>query len=161
MRRESTVERNKEQSQESWLIRLWKWTGFRAKTLWDWLDLLIVPAVLLLAGFWFAMVQDNRTMDAENRRTQAELRLAEQRAQAEALQAYHDEMATLMLNRNLQDSEQGGPVFTLAQARTTVVMERLDSEDNRSVTRFLTDSSLGRNSKVLYKSSSQRVSTGR
>ncbi len=111
--------------------------------------------------FWFAMVQDNRTMDAENRRTQAELRLAEQRAQAEALQAYHDEMATLMLNRNLQDSEQGGPVFTLAQARTTVVMERLDSEDNRSVTRFLTDSSLGRNSKVLYKSSSQRVSTGR
>lgn len=30
----------------------WGWTGFKGKTLWDWLQLLIIPVVLAIGGFW-------------------------------------------------------------------------------------------------------------
>src|SRR3712207_4853217 len=63
------------------------WTGFGqtevkegvqpSKTLWDWMDLLIVPVVLAIGGYVFTR--------SESRATQA---AAERRAQEEALQAY-------------------------------------------------------------------------
>ncbi|MDQ5828170.1 MAG: hypothetical protein M3441_29030 [Chloroflexota bacterium] len=31
----------------------WRWTGLPKQTLWDWLDLLIVPAVLAVGGYLF------------------------------------------------------------------------------------------------------------
>lgn len=51
-------------------------------------------------------------------------------------------MSTLILDRNLLESEQGNPTYTLAQARTATVMTRLDAAHNRSVVRFLSDSGL-------------------
>ena len=47
-----------------------------------------------------------------------------------------------MLNRNLLESEQGDTIYTLAQARTSTVITRLDADHNRNVTRFLSDSGL-------------------
>ena len=32
----------------------WKWTGFRGNTLWNWLELLVLPAALSLAPLWIA-----------------------------------------------------------------------------------------------------------
>src|SRR3712207_3005585 len=64
------------------------WTGFRGKTLWDLLQLLIVPLVLVGIGFLFEMQQTER----EDQRAKAERNLAEQRARDEALQAYLDQM---------------------------------------------------------------------
>jgi uncharacterized protein YjbI with pentapeptide repeats len=51
-------------------------------------------------------------------------------------------MSQLMLDRKLLEAEQGDPVHTLAQARTSTVILRLDAEHNESVTRFLIDSGL-------------------
>jgi uncharacterized protein YjbI with pentapeptide repeats len=51
-------------------------------------------------------------------------------------------MSTLMLNRNLLESEPSDPTFELAQARTSTVILRLDGAHKRSVTRFLRDSGL-------------------
>src|SRR5215217_7093826 len=40
---------------------LWpRWTGFGDKTIWDWLQLLVVPLMLLALGFWFTTQQDAR-----------------------------------------------------------------------------------------------------
>jgi hypothetical protein len=47
-----------------------------------------------------------------------------------------------MLERKLLEAEQGDPVHTLAQARTSTVILRLDAEHNESVTRFLSNSGL-------------------
>jgi hypothetical protein len=114
------------------------WTGFRGKTLWDLLQLLIVPLVLVGIGLLFEMQQAAR----EDQRAAVERELAEQRAQDEALQAYLDQMSQLMLERKLLEAELGDPVHTLAQARTSTVMLSLDAEHNESVTRFLSDSGL-------------------
>jgi uncharacterized protein YjbI with pentapeptide repeats len=90
-------------------------------------------------------IEDQRAQQAqkiENQRAEAERKLAEQRAQDAALQAYLDQMSTLILNRNLLESEPGDATFALAQARTSTVILRLDGAHNKSVTRFLRDSGL-------------------
>jgi hypothetical protein len=119
-----------------------RWTGFRGMTLREWLQLLIVPFALVGISLLFTMQQDARQRQIEDQRAQAERALAEQRAQDATLQAYLDQMSTLMLNRNLLESEPSDPTFTLAQARTSTVILRLDGAHNRSVTRFLRDSGL-------------------
>jgi len=55
--------------------------------LWDWLKLLIVPAVIAIGGLWFNHQQQERGLEVEN-----------QRAQDEALQAYLDQMSQLLLD---------------------------------------------------------------
>jgi hypothetical protein len=74
------------------------WTGFGqtevkpnvqpAKTLWDWLELLIIPSVLAIGCYLLSR--------SENRATQA---AAERRAQDDTLQAYLDGMALLPRTR--------------------------------------------------------------
>jgi uncharacterized protein YjbI with pentapeptide repeats len=133
--------------------------GFRGKTVWDFLQLLIVPLALVVIGLLFTMLQDARQQQIEdkraeqaqkieNQRAEAERELAEQRAQDEALQAYLNQMSQLMLERKLLEAEEGDPVHTLAQARTSTVILRLDAEHNQSVTRFLIDSGLAEISKA-------------
>jgi cell division protein FtsB len=116
--------------------------GFRGMTVRDWLQLLIVPLALVVISFLFTAQQDQRQQRTEAQRAKAERELAEQRAQDEALQAYLDQMSQLMLDRKLLEAEPGDPVHTLAQARTSTVILRLDAEHNESVTRFLIDSGL-------------------
>jgi hypothetical protein len=71
----------------------------------------LVPLVLGLGAIflpaWFNAQQDARQNDIEDRRAQAERDLAEQRAQDEALQAYLDQMSTLLLEKELRDSKKG------------------------------------------------------
>jgi hypothetical protein len=93
----------------------WARLGLREKTVWDWLQLLIVPLKLALITVVFTWQQDFRQQN-----------LAEQRAQDEALQAYLDQMGGLLLEKNLRASEVDSEVRTLARARTLTVLNRLD-----------------------------------
>ncbi len=36
----------------------WKWTGFRGNTLWNWLELLVLPAALAFAPLWVTAHED-------------------------------------------------------------------------------------------------------
>jgi uncharacterized protein YjbI with pentapeptide repeats len=131
-RRHSTVEQEKEPSkQRPWWKRLWGWTGFGDKTVWDWLQLLIVPIVVAVASFWFTQQQDARQQAIE-----------EQRAQDAALQAYLDQMNLLMLESNLRKSKVGSEARTLARARTLTVLGRSDPGRRAQVLRFLIEAGL-------------------
>jgi uncharacterized protein YjbI with pentapeptide repeats len=103
---------------------------------------LAIPVVLAAAGLWFTAQQDARQQNIENQRAEAERELAKHRAQDEALQAYLNQMSELMLTRNLLEAKEGDPVYTLAQARTSSAIARLDAAHNRTVVRFLSDSGL-------------------
>lgn len=59
------------------LIFGWGWTGFgpetsdpkqHAKTLWDWLQLLIIPSVLVVGGFSLNLIQKRREDEVAQRR---------------------------------------------------------------------------------------------
>jgi len=132
-----------------------RWTGFRGKTVWDWMDLLIVPLVLVVIGLGFTMLQDARQQDLENQRTEqaqklenqraeAEQDLAEQRAQDEALQAYLDQMSSLILDKDrpLHQTQEGDAVRILARARTLTILTRLDPSRKTAVMQFLLEMNL-------------------
>jgi hypothetical protein len=135
-----TAEQEEEpKKQPPWWKRLWARTGFGDKTLWDLLQLFIVPVVLVGIGLLFEMQQAER----EERRAEAERKLAEQRAQDEALQAYLNEMSGLLLNEKLRASEEDGEVRTLAWARTLTVLERLGHPSRKTaVMEFLVEAEL-------------------
>ena len=101
------------------------------KTLWDLLQLLIVPLVLAVIGVWFTAQQDARQQQ-----------LAELRAQNEAVQAYLNEMSSLLLTGQLRVSTEDSEVRTLARARTLTILGYLDPEHNNDIMRFLYEAHL-------------------
>jgi uncharacterized protein YjbI with pentapeptide repeats len=119
-----------------------RWTGFQGKTVWDLLQLLIVPLALVVIGFLFSVQQEARQQQIENQRAKAERELAEERAQGEALQDYLDKMGSLLLEKDLRASEENSEVRTLARARTLTVLERLDPNRKTAVMEFLMEAEL-------------------
>jgi hypothetical protein len=111
----------------------WKWTGFPQQTFWDWLKLLIVPAVLAIGGYLFARSERQATEAA-----------AERRAQDEALQAYLDQMGQLLLDPDtpLRKSEANSEVRILALAQTLTVLTRLGGNGKARLLQFLYESRL-------------------
>jgi hypothetical protein len=111
------------------------WTGFSERKLWDWLQLLsalAIPVVLAVAGFWFTAQQEERQRELEV-----------QRAQDAALQAYLDQMSSLMTGQNsLRNSEEDSEVRTLARARTLTVLGTLDPSRKTQVMQFLVEAGL-------------------
>jgi hypothetical protein len=113
------------------------WAGVANKTLWDWLDLLIIPFVLAVGGtvggYFFTR--------SENRSAQA---IAERRAQDQALQEYLNKMSDLLLDDKhpLRESKEDDEVRKLARARTLTALKGFDANHNSSVFEFLRDSDL-------------------
>ena len=108
-----------------------RWTGFRGMTVRNWLEILIVPMVLVGIGLLFEMRQDDRQQQIE-----------EQRAQDAALQSYFDQMSTLLMDHDLRSSDEGSEVRNLARARTLTVLASLDPTRKTAVIRFLGDAAL-------------------
>jgi uncharacterized protein YjbI with pentapeptide repeats len=140
---------NREQTEQTKKSR---W-GFRGMTVREWLELLIVPVVLSLITVVFTWQQNERQQDLETKRTnqaqkienlraEAERELAEQRAQDETLQAYLDQMGSLLLEKDLRESQEDSDVRRLARARTLVVLDVLDSRRQNRVLRFLEETEL-------------------
>lgn len=132
-----------------------EWTGFGEyrydkteqqeirlkKTLWDWLQLLstlAIPILLAAAGFWFSTQQDQRQQSTEDQRQAIE----DQRAQLAALQAYLDQIGTLMLDRHLRTSEVDSDVRQLARARTLTVLDTLSPSRKPRALEFLSEMQL-------------------
>jgi uncharacterized protein YjbI with pentapeptide repeats len=102
-------------------------------TLWDWIKLLVVPAVLAGGGLWFNAQQRAR-----------EQQLANERAQDEALQGYLDGMSQLLTDekRPLHRARPGDSLSTVARARTLTVLTKLDGTRKGILLRFLYESGL-------------------
>ena len=128
------------------------WTGFgaytssngdvaREKTLWDWMELLIIP--LVLAGGAFYLQRSERAVErqAAEDRAKLEREIATDRQQEAALQAYLDRMAELLLEKELRTSE-NEEVRNVARTRTLTVLRGLDSKRKELVVHFLHESGL-------------------
>jgi uncharacterized protein YjbI with pentapeptide repeats len=107
------------------------WTGFGGKSLWDWLQLLIVPLVLVTVGLWFGWSQDARQRVTE-----------ENRAMDTALQAYLDEMSRLLIEEDLHGAQPGDNLSDVARARTLTVLDQLDGARRGNVLQFLYEAEL-------------------
>jgi hypothetical protein len=132
----------------------WDWTGFNGgysqvtttstgqsttttivkpggKTLWDWMQLLLVPLILAIGGFWFSQVQKN-----------SEQKIASDNQRAATLQSYLDRMSELLLEEDLLASDRDDEVRNVARGQTLTVLGSLDANRKRGVILFLYESGL-------------------
>jgi hypothetical protein len=130
------------QEKEAQQSKAWTLKEFVGKPVWDWLQLLVVPLMLALITVVFTWQQNVRQNELEDQRTEAERRLEEQRTQDAALQAYLDQMSTLLIENDLRTAPGDSEVRTLARARTLTVLSSLGPEDKPSVLQFLYESGL-------------------
>ncbi len=112
-------------------------TGFTGKTLWDWLQLLIIPAVLAIGGYLFTFTISRNERKAADTHNQTEREIAQDNQREAALQEYIDKMSELLLHEKLRESQPGDEVRKIARVRTLTVLPRLDGERKRSVLQFL------------------------
>lgn len=107
----------------------------RAKTLWDWLQLLVVPAALAILSISFNQRQNQRARETEN-----------QRAQDAALQAYLGQMSELLIDKGIRDEPRRyGDTRVTARARTLTILSQLEDKDKDRkpiVLRFLREARL-------------------
>jgi hypothetical protein len=124
-----------------------------AKTLWDWLQLLLLPLVITAGGYVLTRSQNRYALQLEERReTEAraieEQRILEartveeERAQDAALQAYLDLVTQLLLHEKLQLSSAGDEVRGVARARTLTVLGVLSGTRQATVVQFLYEANL-------------------
>jgi uncharacterized protein YjbI with pentapeptide repeats len=153
----------------SW--RFDEWTGFdqppldkqgapipQGKTLWDWLDLLLVPGVLAVGGAALTVsenrkaqqLQDQRdkvAREIEAQRIEEARRIEEERVQDVRLQEYMEKISELLLAKEIKwrrddgDTE-GEEAATVARALTLTALERLDGKRKGNVLRFLYEARL-------------------
>jgi uncharacterized protein YjbI with pentapeptide repeats len=123
-------ERGEQAAMDSESRKPWTLREYVGKTVWDWMQLLVIPLVLAIFGFAFTWTQDRRAQAIEDQRTQGA-----------AVQAYLDKMGDLMLQRDLGAKEES-TARTLARARTLTVLEQLDADHKRTIVRFLWESGL-------------------
>jgi hypothetical protein len=110
------------------------WTGFKGKTLWDWLNLLgvlAIPVVVGLGAAWYT-AQQGKVSDRDNTDNQRKT----------ALQVYFDKMSELLLIHRLRASAEDNEIRKIARARTLTVLPRLDRKRKRSLLQFLYESCL-------------------
>jgi uncharacterized protein YjbI with pentapeptide repeats len=139
--------------------RGWHWTGLPAergdgtaahpplpaKTLWDWLQLLIIPLVLALAAFALNATQADRDRKQEERRVARDRAIAADRARENTLRAYLQQMSDLITRRGLRSADPTGAnddPTTLARTLTLITLRRLDAERKSLVVQFLFEAHL-------------------
>jgi uncharacterized protein YjbI with pentapeptide repeats len=105
-------------------------TGFETKTLWDWMQLLVIPFVLAIGAFFL-----NRSERAVERE------IATDRQQEAALQAYLDRMADLLLRDKLRTTKKR-EVLDVARVRTLTLLTGLDGKRKGDVIKFLREAAL-------------------
>ena len=116
------------------------WTGFgesikdetkeASKTLWDWLDLLIIPVVIGLLGWSFSQAEKAKTKNRE-----------EERSENESFESFLQTMTDLIIKNKLHD-EPSRQTLAIARARINVAFNNLNGARKGQVLQFLYESYL-------------------
>jgi uncharacterized protein YjbI with pentapeptide repeats len=114
----------------------------RGKTLWDWMDLLLVPIVLAGLVAWFSWETNKRERSAEDRRLEEQRKIELDRLRQTALQTYLDRMTELLLKEGLRAPEPDAEVRDAARAQTLTVLPQLDGVRKSRLLSFLYESGL-------------------
>jgi flagellar basal body-associated protein FliL len=102
-----------------------------ARTVWEWLTVLTISAVIGVAALLFSAGQAQ-----QQRETQRE------QASDEAIQTYFDQMSALLIEEDLRTSPEDSEARTLARSRTLTILSRLDPQRRSGIFEFLLEAKL-------------------
>jgi hypothetical protein len=129
----------------------WLFTDvFRSgKNIWDWLDLLIIPILLAVLGFFIQKTLHDQEQERkeqqdklERERKEQQDKLERERHLQEILKNYLDRMTQLLLDPMLPDLKSDKQAQIVARAITLTVLEELDGKSKGSLIRFLSQANL-------------------
>jgi hypothetical protein len=119
------VAHDKKPSRQPTYKRLWEWTGFGNKPLWEYLTLLAaLGAVSVSAATAAFTVESQRQITAEQ-------------TQTDDLQTYIDQIVTLFADSEYVRHAPKDEVQALAHARTLIALEHADLPRKKSLMKFL------------------------
>jgi uncharacterized protein YjbI with pentapeptide repeats len=116
-------------------------TGFETRTLWDWMELLIIPLVLAVGAYVLNRSEKNIERQSLEARSSLEREIATYRQQEAVLQAYLDRMAELLLKEKLLTSS-NEEVRDMARIWTLTALRGLDGKRKGVVIKFLHEARL-------------------
>jgi uncharacterized protein YjbI with pentapeptide repeats len=123
------------------------WTGFNGnnksgKTLWDWLQLLIIPLALAVIALMFQLANTRTERQIAKQRYEQDQQIALDKQREDLLQAYLDRMSELLLEKNLRSSAPDSEVRNVARVRTVGILIQLDKKRVGYVFAFLREAGL-------------------
>jgi hypothetical protein len=117
------------------------WVGVANKTLWDWLELVIVPIVIAAAGFLLSIAAE-RERQLEQR--ERELFQQSERAQDSALQAFLDQLSHSDTYRELRTAPASGRKRAVQRAKMQTLLMQLNGPRKGVLLSFLHGAKLTR-----------------
>jgi uncharacterized protein YjbI with pentapeptide repeats len=140
----------------------WDWVGvgvntqenyadetLRSKTLWDWLDLIIVPLILAVGLFW--LQQREERQEKFQQKQEAKRDEIRQKEEAErqrdgqyqtTLENYFDKMSALLLDKQLRESDESAEVRSIARTWTLTAIRNVGVKRLYAVFQFVQDADL-------------------
>jgi len=125
------------------------WTGFESKLLWDWLDLVILPVLLLITvaiinwGFRRNEKASKANLDLRKRAVKDELKLIKEKNQNEILQDYLNYIGELVKNGGFSDTSKDlEKTKTAARIRTLAAFKALNGKRKSLIVSYLHDADL-------------------
>jgi uncharacterized protein YjbI with pentapeptide repeats len=113
-----------------------------ARTVWEWLTVLTISAVIAGAALWFTTHQAAQQQAIQGQQAKAQQDLQVQQANDDALQVYLDQMSALLIKEDLRTSPEDSEARMLARARTLTILSRLDPGRRSRVLQFLLEAEL-------------------
>lgn len=114
----------------------------RAKTIWDWLELVVVPSMLAVIALLYSVSQKNRELTLVECRADTDRAIAAERLHDANLQAYFEKITDLVLVSQLRASDQEADIRFIARATTLATLRGLDNVRKGKLLRFLYESRL-------------------
>jgi uncharacterized protein YjbI with pentapeptide repeats len=148
------------------LIRVWQWTGFGEKKLWDFLPLLVVSIILASTGFTLYKFAQEREQSGQADKF-TELAVVGE-SQQKTLANYLDKMEESIKADNLLDAKADKKIIFIAQIRTVTALKSMTLDRQSAIIQFLKAADLYNpnypskiaSAKKGSKSASQKVSHG-
>lgn len=128
------------------------WETVPPKFLWDWLELLIIPVILLFGTFFLSHSEEVTRREIAEKQREADQTIADKnnkaeqdriidRQREESLQEYINKMTELLLDNKLKDNN-NKIVADIARVKTMATVRVLDGKRKGLVLKFLFDSGL-------------------
>ena len=134
-------------------VGLKNYESLEIRTVWDWMELLLIPMVLAFGAYLLTKSEKSHERDLADERRRTEIELAEKRFETErtlaedqleqsALESFIDRMTDLMLSHDLRTSKENAEVRILARTRTLAVLRGINGKRKAQVLTFLYEAGL-------------------
>ena len=112
------------------------------RTVWNWLQLLLVP-IILIAGFaWLSFQQSQSNLQLSQQQHNTALQIADAQQQATILSIYQSNISDMMLHDGLRTSQPSSTVALVAEVDTATALRQLESAGKGNLLRFLYETAL-------------------